>query len=217
MSIEEPPTLTTGALRVQRLPRWYTGRSELIIVAGVLLLAGALTVGTVTMEVPEGAAFPGPTFFPILVSVFLYAVGVALAIDVLRSPKRSHVAEDPTEISDEMLQDLGGIDATSEIRVVSPEAVTVPATSDRGGLDVRTLLIVVAALALFIVALPILGWLISAAALFWVLAWAFGSRRPLLDIGVAVIASSILQLAFGAGLGLPLPAGILEGVLSWIS
>ena len=34
---------TTGSLRVQRLPRWYTGVSEMIIVAGVLLLAVGLS------------------------------------------------------------------------------------------------------------------------------------------------------------------------------
>ena len=65
--------------------------------------------------------------------------------------------------------------------------------------------------------LPVLGWLLSAAALFWVLSWAFGSRRPLLDIGVSIIVSSLVQLAFGAGLGLSLPAGILEGLSPWIS
>ena len=35
----EPSTLTTGSLRVQRTPRWYTGRSELVVVAGVFVLA----------------------------------------------------------------------------------------------------------------------------------------------------------------------------------
>jgi putative tricarboxylic transport membrane protein len=37
------------------------------------------------------------------------------------------------------------------------------------------------------------------------------------DIGVALIFSSFIQLAFSAGLGLNLPSGILTGVLSWIS
>jgi putative tricarboxylic transport membrane protein len=217
MSAHEPPTLTTGTLRVQRMPRWYTGRSELIIVAGVLALATTLAIGTVTMEVPEGVAFPGPQFFPTLVTVFLYAVGVALAIDVLRTTRRSHVADDPTEISNEMLEDFGAIDATSEIRVVSPEDVAVPEPTAPARIDWRTVGITVAALAAFIVVLPLVGWIIAAAALFWTIAWAFGSRRPLLDIGVGVIISSVVQLAFGAGLGLNLPAGFLEGVASWIS
>jgi putative tricarboxylic transport membrane protein len=216
VSVHEPPATTTGTLRVQRTPRWYTGRSELIIVAGVFLLAALLTWGTITMEVPDGSAFPGPQFFPILVVIFLYGVAVALAIDVLRNPRRAHVADDPTEISNEMLEDFGGVDATSEIRVVSPEDVA-GADGPAAKIDWRTVGIVVAALAGFIVILPIVGWLLSAAALFWVISYAFGSTRPLMDVAISVIVSSVVQLAFGAGLGLSLPAGILEGLTPWIN
>ncbi|WP_404431135.1 tripartite tricarboxylate transporter TctB family protein [Microbacterium lacus] len=216
MTLTDPPT--TGALRAQLTPRWYTGRSELIMVAGVLILATLLAIGTVQMEVPDGVAAPGPQFFPAIVTVFLYAVGIALGIDVIRKPKRAHVVDDPTEVSNEMLEDLGGLDQTSEIRVVSPEDIVI-AEEDRNAapIDWKTLGIVVGTLALFILVLPFLGWLLSSAALFWVISWAFGSKRPLFDIAVAVLTASLVQLAFSAGLGLTLPAGILEGVFSWIS
>jgi len=208
--VTEPSTLTTGSLRVQRTPRWYTGRSELVVVAGVFVLAGFMT-----MQVPADVAVPGPQFFPMLVSGFLWLAGVGLLLEVLRTTRRSHVADDPVEISNEMLEDLGAIDETGEIRVVSPEDVA--SSSAPARVDWRTLGITVVSLAAFIVVLPVLGWLLSAAALFWVLSWAFGSRRPLLDVGVSVIVSSLVQLAFGAGLGLSLPAGILEGLSPWIS
>lgn len=210
------PNPSTGTLRAQRLPRWHTGRGELWVAVGVIALAAALAVGTATMDVPEGVAAPGPQFFPALVSVFLLAVGVTLAVDVLRTSRRAHVAEDPTEISHEMLEDLGGIDATSELRVVSPEDVAV-AGGNTGAVDWRTLGMVVGGLAVFIVVLPLLGWLISSAALFWLIARAFGSSRPLFDIGLAALIAGVVQLAFSAGLGLTLPAGILEGVFPWIS
>ncbi|GAA2071250.1 tripartite tricarboxylate transporter TctB family protein [Microbacterium hatanonis] len=217
MTTNDSHPMTTGTIRVQRMPRWFTGRSELFVVAGVLILATWMLIGTVTMEVPDGAAFPGPQFFPTLVCVFLYAVGIALAIEVLRTPQRQHVGDDPVEISDEMLRDLGSIDATSEIRVVSPEDYAATPTDAAGsaasGSDHRTVLITIAGFAGFIVILPFVGWLISAAALFWVIAWAFGSKRPLMDIAIAVIISSVVQLAFGAGLGLSLPAGFLGGIL----
>lgn len=218
MTPVEPPTATTGTLRLAATPRWYTGRSELIVVAGVLVLAIGLTVGIVTMQVPEGTSFPGPQFFPIIVTVFLYGVAIALAISVMVSPRRAHVADDPTELSTDMLEDLGGIDETTEIRVVAPEDLVAAQTDvPEARLDWKTIGITVGAIAAFIVALPLLGWLISAAGLFWALAWAFGSKRPLFDIGIAVIVSSIVQLAFGLGLGLSLPAGILEGAFPWIS
>ncbi len=211
----EPSTLTTGSLRVQRTPRWYTGRSELVVVAGVFVLAAFMTYGTATMQVPADVAFPGPQFFPMLVSGFLWLAGIALLVEVLRATRRSHVADDPVEISNEMLEDLGAIDETGEIRIVSPEDVA--SSAKPASVDWSTLGIAVAALAGFIVVLPVLGWIISAAALFWVISWAFGSRRPLLDIGVSIIVASLVQLAFGAGLGLSLPAGILEGLSPWIS
>jgi len=215
-------TPTTGTLRVQRMPRWYTGRSELIVVAGVLAIAATMTVGIVTMDVPEGTAFPGPQFFPLIVTAFLYATALALGVSIVVSPRRVHAADDPTEVSTDMLEDLGGLDATSEIRVVAPESMmstlpTATATPPAVGIDWRAVGLTVGSIAAFIVLLPILGWLVSAAALFWALARTFGSRRPLFDVGTAVIVSALIQLAFGLGLGLSLPAGILEGAFSWIS
>ena len=48
---------------------------------------------------------------------------------------------------------------------------------------------------------------------FWLVARAFRSRRPGRDFLIAVALSLIVYLAFSRGLGLPLPAGILEGLL----
>lgn len=227
------PSTTTEKLRVERMTRWYTGRSELFVAAGVLALAGVLAYGTATMEIPGEVDWPGPQFFPTIVTVFLAVVGVALAVDVLRPKRRSHVADDPTEISDEMLQDLGGIDSTSELRVVSPEEMAdagiepqhpadateaVHEASEAGSrIDWRTLGWLVVSLALFILLMPLLGWLIASAALFWAISRTFGSKRPLFDIGLAALIAGIVQLTFSAALGLSLPAGILEGVLPWIN
>ncbi|UOQ59120.1 tripartite tricarboxylate transporter TctB family protein [Leucobacter rhizosphaerae] len=217
----EPPP-NTEAIRVQRTPRWFTGRSELIVAGGVLVLAGVLAVGTATMQVPPDTAWPGPQFFPTIVTAFLAIAGVGLAVDVLRTSRRAHIAGDPAEVSDEMLQELGGIDATSEVRVVSPEEIVereaaAGQSAPAQGADLTTVLIVVGILAAFILLLPILGWLIASAALFWAMAWAFGSKRPLFDIALAALIAGIVQLAFSAGLGLSLPAGLLEGVFAWIS
>jgi len=153
------------------------------------------------------------------VTVFLYAVGIALAVEVIRSPQRTHVADDPTEISDAMLADLGGVDETGNLRVVAPEdyAAREAAPAGRSGIDWKTLGIVLGSLVVFIIVMPFVGWLLSSAALFWAISWAFGSRRPLFDIGVSALFAGILQLAFSAGLGLSLPAGVLEGVFPWIS
>jgi putative tricarboxylic transport membrane protein len=66
---------------------------------------------------------------------------------------------------------------------------------------------------LFIALLEPAGFAIAAALQFWLVARAFRSQRPARDVLVAVVLSLIVYLAFSRGLGLPLPAGILEGLL----
>jgi putative tricarboxylic transport membrane protein len=74
------------------------------------------------------------------------------------------------------------------------------------------MLTVLGSLVAFIVLLRPLGWILAAAMLFWGVAYALGSRRPVFDISVALVVSSVIQLAFGYALGLNLPAGFLAGV-----
>ena len=66
---------------------------------------------------------------------------------------------------------------------------------------------------LFIVLLEPAGFAIAAALQFWLVARAFRSRRAARDALIAVLLSLIVYLAFSRGLGLPLPDGILEGLL----
>ena len=64
----------------------WSGRSELVMAGLVLALAIYLTVGVVTMAVPEGAEAPGPQFFPTLLAGVLYALAILLAVQHFRSP-----------------------------------------------------------------------------------------------------------------------------------
>ncbi len=202
----------------QAPPRWWYGRSELIVSGLVLALAVFLTWGTVTMVVPEGSGTPGPQFFPAIVAALLYVLAVLLSVQVLRAPRMVDGDSNASRVSlsPDMLADIGEIDTTSEIRVV--RASVRPATKSSIGLiDWKTTGLVLAALIGFVLLLQPVGWLLSAAALFWVVARALGSQRPAFDVGVALIFSSCIQLGFSAGLGLTLPSGILTGALSWIS
>ncbi|HKO32422.1 MAG TPA: tripartite tricarboxylate transporter TctB family protein, partial [Candidatus Limnocylindria bacterium] len=65
----------------------------------------------------------------------------------------------------------------------------------------------------FMVLLRPVGWIVAAAVLFWGVAYALGSRRPIFDVSVALVMSSLIQLTFGYLLGLNLPAGFLAGVM----
>lgn len=203
----------------------FKGRAADLAMAALSIAVGViLIVGTVTMEV-RGKQVPGPQFFPILVSILLLVVGaillakqlIGLRDDRRRTWHRPDVAED-------MLRDIGAntelieLDAirAEEARrgataVASPDGDSAPAAEEEGA-NWKAIGLVVLAIVVFIAILEPVGWILSAAALFWAVARCFGSRRTLLDAGVGLLVASAVQLIFVAGLGLTLPSGFL-GVL----
>lgn len=64
---------------------------------------------------------------------------------------------------------------------------------------------------LFALTLELLGWILAAALLFWCVARGIGSKRPLFDVSLALVMSSVVYLAFSVGLGLTLPSGVIGG------
>ncbi|WP_226354908.1 tripartite tricarboxylate transporter TctB family protein [Pseudonocardia sp. ICBG601] len=189
------------------------------LVVPLVLLGGGVTlaVGTITMEVPSTATSPGPQVFPAIASIICTVLAVALAVDVLRRPEPAEVhrpatggatAEPGTGGTDTDTEPgAGGSDPGPGIGGGPDPAPTRP-RADRRGLAEAVGVVV-----LFIAVLQPVGWLLSGALLFWGMARALGSRRPLFDLFLALVVSSAVQLAFSAGLGLNLPPGVLAGVL----
>ncbi|MSO21319.1 MAG: tripartite tricarboxylate transporter TctB family protein [Acidobacteria bacterium] len=68
------------------------------------------------------------------------------------------------------------------------------------------------ALVLTLVLLEPAGFILACAAQFWLVARAFGSRRPFRDGVAGLVLSSVCFLAFSKGLGLTLPSGVLSFV-----
>jgi putative tricarboxylic transport membrane protein len=58
-----------------------------------------------------------------------------------------------------------------------------------------------------------LGWAITGALLFAGAAWVLGSRRIWLNLVIGTVLSVGSWYGFYVGLGVPIPAGILDGVL----
>ncbi|TNM27545.1 tripartite tricarboxylate transporter TctB family protein [Streptomyces sedi] len=107
---------------------------------------------------------------------------------------------------------LAALMAAQVARATAGAGVRAPERSAHGEeTDWRAVGVVVASFLAFTALLSPLGWLLSAALLFWGTGYALGGRRPLFDAGVALSVSAAFQLAFSAGLGLALPAGVLEG------
>ncbi|MBD8584162.1 tripartite tricarboxylate transporter TctB family protein [Frigoribacterium sp. CFBP 8766] len=166
----------------------------------MLVIGLALVVGTLTMEVPANTAPPGPQVFPSLIAALVIVLAVLLAVDVLRKPESESVEvaqpAAPGQPDDDLVLDEEG----------EPQALR-PTSNHRALLGALLTVVV------FIAALTPLGWLLSGALLFWGVARALGSQRPLFDIPLSLAISSIVQLAFSAGLGLNLPPGVLGGIL----
>jgi putative tricarboxylic transport membrane protein len=59
----------------------------------------------------------------------------------------------------------------------------------------------------------VLGWVLSGALLFFGCAWSLGSRHYLRDAVISLAMSLVTFYGFYLGLGIHLPAGLLDGVL----
>jgi putative tricarboxylic transport membrane protein len=79
--------------------------------------------------------------------------------------------------------------------------------------DWRTVGLLAAAFLANVVLIEPLGWPLSGAVLFWGGTRALGSRTPVRDVGIALAMGFGSYYLFAHALGLPLPTGILEGVI----
>jgi putative tricarboxylic transport membrane protein len=78
--------------------------------------------------------------------------------------------------------------------------------------DWRTVGLLALALLAYLLLLERAGFIIASVVLFVAAALAMGSRRLIRDIAIGVILATVLYLLFSRGLGLRLPAGVLEAL-----
>jgi putative tricarboxylic transport membrane protein len=81
------------------------------------------------------------------------------------------------------------------------------------GTDLRTVALLAGVLVLNIALIDFLGWAITGALLFVGATRVLGSRTLLRDVAVGVALSVGSWYGFYVGLGVPIPAGVLDGVL----
>jgi putative tricarboxylic transport membrane protein len=77
----------------------------------------------------------------------------------------------------------------------------------------RVVLPLVGAFVANVLLIDLLGWVVSGVLLFWGSSWALGSRHPVRDAVISLALSLTTFYGFYLGLGIQLPAGVLEGVL----
>lgn len=168
---------------------------NLTMPAVLVAFATYLLVGIITMKVPEGTAFPGPQFFPMLITAGLYLFAIVLVVGAVRELR----ADDDTAASV----------SDAPVTPASAAAPEEPAVQRTVRVDVRSLAWVVGSFLVFALVLNILGWIIAAGLLFWCIARGFGSTRWLFSLVVGLTVSSLSYIAFDMALGMSLPSGIL--------
>lgn len=206
---------------IRQRTRRFQGRfADIGIALVAIIVAVILLVGALGMEV-RGNQVPGPTFFPLIISGLLFVVGIVLLVSQIRASGAGSPEWHRPDVSEDMLRDLGAnteLLNVDEAKRLAADERAAAAVADEGAagdpetahpVDWRTVGIVVGAVVFFIVTLELIGWIFAAAALFWIVAFAFGSKRYLFNAGVALMIASIVQLLFVGALGLTLPSGFL--------
>lgn len=185
-----------------------SGMAELVVPAILVAIAVFLIIGTANMVQPPSVQRPGPTFFPGIIIALLLVMAALSTVQTLRTvrARRAGLLQDEQEAH---------LDADGDpIEEIPPDPPPGREPWPAGAVtDWRAVLTVLGSLVAFMVLLRPVGWIVAAAVLFWGVAYALGSRRPIFDVSVALVMSSLIQLTFGYLLGLNLPAGFLAGVM----
>lgn len=108
---------------------------------------------------------------------------------------------------------LAALFAVATARGDTPDAEDGEDVDLSSGTDVRTLVLLAAVLCVNVFFIESLGWPVTGAILFIGAAWVLGSRHWVRDIAIGIALSVGSFYAFYLGLGVPLPAGILNGIL----
>lgn len=169
---------------------------ELLMPALLLAFAGYLGYGMITMNVPESVAFPGPRFFPLIITLGLVVLTLLDVADIFR--RASLYKKQSTQ-------------ETETLDMVYTAPIMVSAAEPTKALDHRSLAWVTLGFLFFALTLSFTGWVIGAGLLFWCVARGFGASRPIFSLVVGLTVSSFAYIMFDMVLGLSLPSGLLGG------
>lgn len=199
-------TLLIGAQTMTVLGDSVPGPQFVPVIVGVLLLVTAVAVGQDVIRHPEDERAEPGTRHDVSRDLLqdlsdtdtaeFKAVGT---LDLEADGPTGGTADGPAAPAGTDAAPAGPAAAASTV-AADEDAPSAPVAS-----DLRTTGFVLATLIGFVLVLPWAGWVLSGAALFWCIARALGSRSTWMDVGVALLISSIIQLIFGGLLGLSLP------------
>ena len=155
---------------------------ELAFAGSLLLLGIIVLIATNNMLVPPGSGSVGPQVFPTIIGIFIIAVSIILAIEILRG---NYGQPEGTE--------FGEIKAKT---------------------DWKTLSTVAASILTYPFLIESAGFVIASTVVFFGVGYAYGARKLIRNLLIALIFSLIVFLTFTEFLNVNLPAGLLKGIFS---
>ncbi len=174
----------------------------ILIIAGVLVvIAGLLIYGNLTMKTSDNGGF-GPQTFPWIVAGICLLGAALIVIETLRHPRPAPSTPEQDAMSGvSVLHDPFDETVAPQLKADADE---VPK-----GVNWMKLGTALAALIGFTLILEPVGWLISATLLFWAMSVALGGRRHITGLIMGLGLASMIQVVFSGLLGMSLPAGLL--------
>src|SRR5262245_37913665 len=175
------------------MPMERRAAAEIILGLGVAALGAFILYESQAIRVIPIYAKVGPKDIPMIIGVVLAALGLALAWQGWR-------AKPAPQLNPPAVMDAPG------------SKLDAPGTGG-GATDWMPLAAIAIGLVQQIVLFELLGFVPTAAILFFCVSYGFGSRRYLRDAIIAIALAVVAYVGFVHALGLHLPAGILGGAL----
>lgn len=167
--------------------------AEIILGLGIAALGAFILYETQAIRVIPIYAKVGPRDIPMMIGAILALLGLALAWQGWRSRPAPRL--DPPAVMD-----------------APGSKLDAPGTGG-GATDWIPVIAIAVGLIQQILLFELLGFVPTAAILFFCVSFGFGSRRYLRDAIIAIALAVVAYVGFVHALGLHLPAGILGGVL----
>lgn len=162
-------------------------RANIITAVLTILFSVFFLISAMNIPNHRSSVVIGPTEWPMMILGFMMAMGILLIITSIKEHKKGISTSGATvELSgDELMSDLRNQNIVS------------------GGHW-----FILLAIAIYIILLPIIGFLFATPILFLFLAWLLGLKKKRILILVTVIAMVIFVLLFIYALNIPFPRGI---------
>ena len=178
-------------------------RGVLVIAAVLVVIAGLLIYGNLTMKVANPGPF-GPQAFPWIVAVICLVAAALIVVEQVRHPRTIADGFNPDPFSG-----VGVVHDPFDESVAPQLKAEAAEDAPPEGVNWVKLGSALASMIVFTLILEPVGWLISATLLFAAMSLSLGGKKVVASLVIGLGLASVIQIVFSGMLGMTLPAGIL--------